>query len=402
MMCVRRRPTTLSGESDRRRSALFIAQFPPPHHGQSVMASLVRDVFLQAGLSITVLWSGGARNLEDVGRRTLTKYFGFMRLVFELSLMWLFGRRFDLAYLGFVPWAHTALRDALLALIAKGLGNRVFVHVHGDGFVELLKGTSWRSRFIRSCLRSTEVLAITAETARNAARLGLFARVIPLSNTCDDPGHPKEPAESGSIGVGWLGNLDPRKGVMDFVDVVGKLRKRGVAFRATVAGATTTSLSVEALKDHVANLGLADHICVLGYGGREMKAALLTSHDVLLYLSRHDLSPLVVIEALAHGNIPIVIDCGGLREMVGPQLSQNVLPANLSRDAAITRAVDIILGYAADRSLLARDKMRARERYLKAYHPEAFRGDILSFINEDDPRSADATPHKSALAGEVR
>ena len=135
---------------------------------------------------------------------------------------------------------------------------------------------------------------------------------------------------------------------------------------------------------------------------KDEKAAILAAQDVFLYLSRHDLAPVALIEALAHANAPIVIDIGGLCEMVGPELVGNVLPRDLPREAVITRSADLVATYVSDAGSLARDRNWARARYVAAYHPDAFRARVLALIEESVPRSGSAPAGKGLLAGEVR
>src|SRR5690606_28723767 len=60
------------------REVLFLAQLPPPLHGQSAMAKAVRDVMADhEGCRITQMWGGGADGNGDIGRRSLRKYLGF-------------------------------------------------------------------------------------------------------------------------------------------------------------------------------------------------------------------------------------------------------------------------------------------------------------------------------------
>jgi len=93
-----------------------------------------------------------------------------------------------------------------------------------------------------------------------------------------------------------------------------------------------------------------------------------------------------------------VIDIGGLREMVGPQLSGNVIPAGLSRDAMISRAADVIAAYAESEQRLEQDRGHARARYLNSYHPGTFRARVVALVNAaGEPGAA---PAGKRLAGD--
>ena len=171
------------------KNILFLAQLPPPHHGQSAMAEAVHGIFREkAGATVKHIWRGGAAGATDVGKRTLSKYLQFARMVGELSAMAVMGKRFDVAYLGMAPWAHTVTRDAILIAMAKLLARRVWVHVHGQGIERFSTPTGLKDKLVSKCLANTEIIAITDESCTEAERSGMFARVAHIPNFADDPG----------------------------------------------------------------------------------------------------------------------------------------------------------------------------------------------------------------------
>ncbi|MCH8240050.1 MAG: hypothetical protein IIB62_08380, partial [Proteobacteria bacterium] len=88
---------TNAAPGDRKR-VLFLAQTPPPHHGQSAVAALVRDVFeTDAGMIVDQRWRGGAQSNTEIGKKTLGKYLGFARLLIELFTLFIIDRRYDIA-----------------------------------------------------------------------------------------------------------------------------------------------------------------------------------------------------------------------------------------------------------------------------------------------------------------
>jgi glycosyltransferase involved in cell wall biosynthesis len=97
------------------------------------------------------------------------------------------------------------------------------------------------------------------------------------------------------------------------------------------------------------------------------KDTFLRGLDVLLYPSLHDHAPLVVIEALSYGVVPIVIDTGGIREIVGAGLSQNVFHAQSGGEPFETFVTRTLQRYATDLPYLAEDRAKARARYLETY-----------------------------------
>ena len=388
------RQTEKRGTARSRKNVLFLAQTPPPHHGQATIAALVRDVLeTDADMIVDQRWRGGAQSNRDVGKKSIGKYFGFAGLLIELFFLFIIGRRYDFAYLGIAPWAHTAMRDALLAGLAKRLSKRTWIHVHGNGLTELIEKPGATGFLARWLLSGTEVIAITDDACRKASASGLFARVLPLANMSADPGDPVERTQD-VLTIACLGNLDPRKGVLDFVDVVSAVARHDTGVQAVIIGGETAQLGVDDVKARAASLGAGGKIQVTGWVTEERKTALLANADVFLYLSRHDLAPVALIEALAHGCAPIVLDIGGLAEMVGPELSSNVI-SHANASTALVCAEAMIRNYRLDKAALSRDKARGRERYLKTYSPQIFRKTILEFLGVAADRTPRRTPRRA-------
>lgn len=363
------------------RQVLFLAQLPPPLHGQAVVSEAVHGILHEEqGCTITRYWGGGAVRTEDVGRRSLRKYFGFGALLVRLGALRAVGQRFDLGYLGLVPWAHTAVRDVLLAGAARLLCRRVWVHVHGDGISTLLGGDNLRSGLARALLKGTELIVATSDTARAAEAAGIFSRVVYVPNLSPDPGSLRRGTRDELV-VTCLCNLDPRKGVWDFINVVKAALDSGMPVRAFIVGGSTALLSVDEVRQRVAELAIGDAVTVTGRLEGAEKARILADSDVFLYLSRHDLAPLALIEGMAHGCAPLVLDIGGLREMVGDELEHNVLDPSLRGQSLVETCLARLEAYRVEHADLEADRQAARARFLQAYSPAVFRlrvGALLS------------------------
>ena len=148
--------------------------------------------------------------------------------------------------------------------------------------------------------------------------------------------------------IGYLANLDPRKGVLRFVDSLAAAHAAGVPFEAVIAGPATPFLSKDGVLARIDGLGLGGIVAVEdGKYGTE-KDTFLRGLDVLLYPSLHDHAPLVVIEALSYGVVPIVIDTGGIQEILGAGLSQNVFHAQSGGEPFETFVTRALERYASD------------------------------------------------------
>ena len=352
---------TASGEA--RRKLLFLAQLPPPLHGASGMSKRIYDIMAARGdLSLTHLWLGGAASNADVGKRSPTKMLAFIRFVGLLVWQLLAGKRYAIGYLTLAPFAHAALRDGVLIALSKLLAGRTIVHLHALGIGSVMAGRTASKRLLRRLIRDVELITLTAKDATTIGATGHFKSVHHLPNGIEDPGVPLF-GTSPTLRCGFLANLDPRKGVLRFLDGIEALRQAGVPATGRIAGDSTGHLTRQQLEVEVARRGLADVVAVVGPLYGEAKTQFFATTDVLLYLSAHDYFPLVVIEALAGGAVPVVFDIEGQRELVGPTFAGNVVAPDLPQEALLATVVKIVRRYHEDRTALAADRRLARARF---------------------------------------
>lgn len=371
-------------------SVLLLAQLPPPVHGVTTMTARVKNLMEGfEGFRVEQLWAGSAASLDDIDSKSLGKILEFATLNLRLMGRKLGGERYDVVYLTFVPWSHAALRDALIAWWGKRLGRRTLVHLHGEGLEEIAVGRNLKARLVRPLVAGTELIAITSRSAEVAEASGLFARVIRLPNAAPDPGT-VDLTTGSTLRFGFLGNLDPRKGVLRFVDTLASLVEAGLPVRGDIAGASTRHLTVEGLRDLIASRGLAAHVTAHGALHGADKVRFLSSLDVMVYLSRHDHAPLVLIEGLASGLVPIAFDTGGVAEIMGPEFGSHVLAPDLSDGQLADSIGGIVRGYLAQPLSLAADRRRARDRYEAQYTEHRFEQRWRQILAEKGPGSTSA------------
>ncbi|HUS98532.1 MAG TPA: glycosyltransferase family 4 protein [Hyphomicrobiaceae bacterium] len=367
------------------RTVLFLAQMPPPLHGVTTMSKRVRG-FMQdmPGVRVEHMWLGGARTLHDVGKSSIRKVAGFAWLLLRLAGRAISGRRYSMTYQTLAPHGEAAIRDALIIGVARWLSPRTLVHLHTQGLDEVLKGKSLSQKFIRYALCGTELIAISAHVGEAARRSGIFSAVHALPNYVPDPGR-LTPEASPAIRCGYLGNLDPRKGVLRFVDVVSRMNADGIAVEGVIAGGPTKHLTTKDLQRYISQKGAGDFIKAPGFVSEAEKSRILHGLDFFIYPTDHDLAPLVVLEAMAHGAIPIVFDTGGLREMVGVEFQDHVIAEKGNPEVYAGKMVAIVRAISADPGRLARAKETAR-RHFELHYTEAVYRSRLASVVDSTPR----------------
>jgi glycosyltransferase involved in cell wall biosynthesis len=214
-------------------------------------------------------------------------------------------------------WVHYgSLPDLAFVVAGRLRGYRVVVTPH--------LGVNWKSQS-RPLLR-----ALGKRALRFAHRLALFTKTQEME--LDLEGLPRssirtflpEESLSGSLPSKADGpalrlvhaaRLSEAKGSFLVVDVCAKLREAGVPFHAEIIGSAEPDV-LRRLQQRIADTGLSEAVSLVGHRNIADLLEHLRRADVLLHLSRLDSYPLIVLEALACGALPICLDLPGARNMV--------------------------------------------------------------------------------------
>ncbi len=99
-------------------------------------------------------------------------------------------------------------------------------------------------------------------------------------------------------------NLSPYKNPLFMVDLWRELVQRGIGVKLKIAGG---GVLFDELQARIAQIGMGDHIELLGKLPREQVAGLIASSEALLMTSWFELQPMVIIEAKALGKPALVM-----------------------------------------------------------------------------------------------
>jgi glycosyltransferase involved in cell wall biosynthesis len=201
-----------------------------------------------------------------------------------------------------------------------------------------------------------------------------------------DPAHrPAARAELGATGdeplVGWIGRLDPKKRVEDFVEAAGMVARRRPDVRLAVIGGIDAFFPEyrARLVDRVGELGIADRFVFTG--DRADVPRLLSVLDVFCWLSRGGGMPHVIAEAGASG-LPVIATRDGISGIFVPHES----PAAVARE--VVRLIE-------QPELRARLGAALREKVVSEYSIEAVLPlwqallDYLTGLTSQRPRATD-------------
>ncbi len=370
-----------SDGDDKTLKVLFLAQTPPPIHGVTRVSKQIYDIMnAMANVSVKQMWAGSAVSLDDIGHRSIRKYLAFA--IFLMSLGWrvLTTKRDDIVYTTIAPHGEALFRDALVIAVGRLLGHRVLIHMHTRGIGEVISGTTLSQRFTAWALKSTELISQSSDVINEVSKFGLFSRIHHLPNYVADPGTPESTGRE-TLNLGFFGSFDQRKGVLRFVDVVAALKNDGLEVRGYIAGRSTQDMTPEVIANYATKHGVCEQLAIPGFllDDQAIKC-FLRQLDLFIYPTDHDLAPLVLLEAMANGVVPLAFDTGAIREMLSPEFTDHVIANSLDPETYTSQYLAHIKRYNDDRKLLNDDKKKARDTFLARHSLENFERTFRNII----------------------
>lgn len=231
---------------------------------------------------------------------------------------------------------------------------------------------------------ATHVTAVSEAAADSSEALGVpRSRITVIENGVDverfdgrTHARPADLPQTPVPLVGSVGCLAVRKDYVTLVEALARVKARGRAFRAVIAGDGPDRDAVEARR---AALGL-DELSLLGE--RSDVDRLLPAFDVFVLSSREEGIPNALLEAMAAARACVVTDVGGNREVLADGRTGWIVPP---RDPeALAAALDDVLsrpeegtrrGAAARRAMIEERSIDAMVRRHETYYATLAGGD---------------------------
>jgi glycosyltransferase involved in cell wall biosynthesis len=225
--------------------------------------------------------------------------------------------RYDLIHLNPSLGPKALLRDGLSLLLAKSLGRRVLVFLHGwDPACEAVIRRRFLPLFRRVYFRA-DAFIVLASQFRSALRefgctkpIYLETMVVPDEIFSYAAGRPAPPVPRDRLNILFLSRLEKAKGIYEALEAWRILKKRYPALVMTVAGDGSER---ESAQRYVRSQNLKDVVFV-GWVRAQSKLEAFANADLYLFPSHHEGMPQSVLEAMACG-LPVVTRAvGGVRD----------------------------------------------------------------------------------------
>lgn len=257
-----------------------------------------------------------ATDLAVVHMRTDSAYLApgrIGRFIARLMDAWRARKACDLVWL-----QVSNLPDLAFILVVRAARKPLLVTPH-FGANSRLQTSGWRRALCRWALGFADRLGLLFDDQAREISLpdgppretvGTFLPAAAFAHR-----DPADPQELATLGLIHAARFSEGKGSFAMIDVCATLRDRGIAFSARLVGHADPH-TMDRLRRSIADKGLSAQISITPWlDERDMHEALRRA-DVLVHLSRLDSFPLIVLEALAAGALPLISSMRGADSMV--------------------------------------------------------------------------------------
>lgn len=299
-----------------RPKILLLGKLPPPYMGPALATQILLRSDLVNRYELGHVDSNVHDAVESVGKAELRTIMKHIR-VYRALLACLRSGRPELVVIPISQSTVGFLKDSVFILMARLFGCPVLVQLRGGNLKNWLRGASAPVRaYVRAVLRQSAGAIVLGQSLR-----GQFAGILPDSkifvvpNGADYPTSEKT-VRSDSVGLLYLSNLQPSKGIEDVIAAVELLKEWGTrGFRLDVVGAWRDDETRRRCRERVEAGGLPVVFHGPAYG--EEKQRFLAQADVFVFTPRlPEGHPWVIVEALAAGLPIVTTDQGAIRECV--------------------------------------------------------------------------------------
>lgn len=381
-----------AAQSEPRLKVVALMQLPPPVHGVTVVnQGIVNSEMVHRRFVFKVVPMRYARSIEDIDRFRAGKLFTAAsigaRLVFELL-----RQRPDLVYFSLAPVGFSFYRDLLFIAVLKMFRVRRAFHLHGLG-VRVAGGRGINNLLYRWAFAGAWIIHLAPSLYRDVEPYVPENCCLFLPNGIHDPAvavseHAILIRPQGVHFV-YLSHMIIQKGPIVFLRALARLKRMGVAFRASFAGGRFSEECASQFHEILQEEEMSDTVQYVGPVYGSDKIDLMSQADVFVFPSLYDTFPLVVLEAMAHGLPVVAARHGAIEDIVKDGVTGFIVPP----DDPLALA-NGLASLARDSDLCRRFGQAARQRFMENFKFEIFEKNLVEILDHCASRRPDGKSKK--------
>jgi glycosyltransferase involved in cell wall biosynthesis len=290
------------------RCVSFVGPLPPPVNGFSSVCGMMLER-LRTRMPVEVF---------NRAPKLRTRVFGALQQLVNSTRLFgmCLGRREMVLYLA-LSGGRGQLVDLIYVLISKLFRRPIFVHHHSFVYIN---SPSWLNRCLFALVRDEAHIVLSPNMGESLTRVyGLNpAAVRVVSNAAfydaDDDRAFAPGDDSAPLQLGFLSNITFEKGIVEFFGILENLQRRGVKYKAHIAG----PVAPDARQAFDKLLEAAHDVEYLGAVYGAQKEQFYRQLDVFVFPTNYvnEAEPLVIYEAMRQGVHVIACDRGSIAEML--------------------------------------------------------------------------------------
>ena len=342
-------------------NVLLIGPCPPPINGLTTINSAIIHNFSQYHPDIKV-------NFINVGTPAVENLIG----TFNLKKLFIYLSQYRSMHKIFfadiitVPVGHTflgILKYLPFFLLSKLSAKQLIVHIHSDHLWIMFKDApSWKRYVLTAVMGLADKGIVLSPVLRRNLRPFMkddhiyeLPNFISASLLEHDLSKTLAEKKQHHLSILFLSNLFKEKGIIDFLEAMLILKKRNLDFEVHVAGDIPVCMKAETDRYFEK---MQDILHYHGIVTGEKKKALFLQTNIFVFPTYHrEAQPLVILEAMATGNIILSTNIGGIPDIFVADKNGFTVESNNP-----TQIADIILSLQEKRKEADLDRM-LRENY---------------------------------------
>jgi glycosyltransferase involved in cell wall biosynthesis len=209
-------------------------------------------------------------------------------------------------------------RDAVYLVLAKSMGRRTVLEMHGSHLPTAYVGRNRvRLAAMRRILQLADRIVLVSESdfvAYQNYDPHLATVIIP--NAVEVPARtpPRKPvSDDAPLKLIYIGRLVRAKGIFEAVEAVRLLQARNIHVRLDIVGAGPDSAE---LRRSILDAGVQDCVQMLGPQHGADKERVLEESDVLVFPTYQEGLPYSLLESMAAGTVPVTCPVGGIPDVL--------------------------------------------------------------------------------------
>jgi len=288
---------------------LFLGRFPPPVHGAAKMNEIYYES-LSRDFEVKKIKINPSVDFENIGKVNLAKGILAILVFFRILKEILFFRP-KIVYFEIPPKGIAFYRDSIYVILLKIFKKKMLFALHAQG---LKKVRGLARIYYRFIFRKSKVILLSERLYDDVKEIISKENVYFVSNGIKD--EVKQIKKNKEMKFIFLSNMMESKGPVDALVFAELLKEKKMKFKMTFVGSFENENFKKKWFSELKKRNLEDDCFYIGPKYDNDKVKELLDKSFLLFPSKNECYPLVILEAFMCGLPVLAYDVGAIKDIV--------------------------------------------------------------------------------------